>query len=227
MNTKIEQARIDYLRARDTLRNVAPEIADGFLDPAQSITPSTKEYEPGSKTFPELKRTSSAARKGRKKAARKERGIFEKVPGSEVWWIRYSDATGRIRREKAGLKQAAITLYRKRKTEVLQGRQLPETIRRREVLLVELLADAAEHIQHYYRGQRLDADGKDYRYKTLKTIAMTCRYAHLAPQHQLEAISKLDGWGQEFSRLTDTKTDTGDYCGSVDAQIEVAQPLLQ
>jgi site-specific recombinase XerD len=32
-----------------------------------------------------------------------------------------------------------------------------------------------------------------------KTIAMTCRYAHLAPQHQLDAVSRLDGWGREPS----------------------------
>jgi integrase len=30
-----------------------------------------------------------------------------------------------------------------------------------------------------------------------KTIAMTCRYAHLAPSHQLEAVRRLDTWGQK------------------------------
>lgn len=54
-----------------------------------------------------------------KKEAKKIRGIYERVPGSDVWWIRYSDATGRIRREKAGLRGAAINLLAKRKTEVL------------------------------------------------------------------------------------------------------------
>ncbi len=42
-----------------------------------------------------------------------------------------------------------------------------------------------------------------------KTIAMTCRYAHLAPKHQLEAISRLDGWGR-----TDTRTDTEAFQGN-------------
>jgi hypothetical protein len=28
------------------------------------------------------------------------RGVFEKVPGSGVWWIRFADAMGCIRREK-------------------------------------------------------------------------------------------------------------------------------
>ncbi|HUZ47717.1 MAG TPA: hypothetical protein VMW54_13860, partial [Terriglobia bacterium] len=48
------------------------------------------------------------------KTRRKVRGIYEKMPGSDVWWIRYADSMGRIRREKAGPKGAAITLYRKR-----------------------------------------------------------------------------------------------------------------
>jgi hypothetical protein len=49
--------------------------------------------------------------------ARNPRGVFEKVKGSGVWWIRYGDTDGRLRREKAGTKAVAIKLYRKRKQE--------------------------------------------------------------------------------------------------------------
>ncbi len=70
------------------------------------------------------------------------RGVFEKIPGSGVWWIRYSDAMGRIRREKAGPKGAALTLYRKRKTEVLQRKKLPENLRAPMVSFAEIAADA-------------------------------------------------------------------------------------
>jgi integrase len=38
------------------------------------------------------------------------RGIFEKAPGSGIWWIRFNDAQGRYRREKAGTKGMAIDL---------------------------------------------------------------------------------------------------------------------
>ena len=65
--------------------------------------------------------------KAETKARRNPRGVFEKVPGSGVWWIRYADATGRIRREKAGTKSAALTLYRKRKTEVYKERNSRRT----------------------------------------------------------------------------------------------------
>ena len=80
-----------------------------------------------------------------KKQGKKVRGTYEKVPGSGVWWIRYSDTTGRIRREKAGLKQTAETLYRKRKTEVLQGKKLPETMRQSNVAFSKIADEALEH----------------------------------------------------------------------------------
>jgi site-specific recombinase XerD len=75
----------------------------------------------------------------------KQRGIFEKHPGSGVHWIRYADGTGHIRREKAGSKSAALTLYRKRKTEVLEGRKLPENLRRINVAFEEIARDALEY----------------------------------------------------------------------------------
>src|ERR1700685_1859074 len=70
------------------------------------------------------------------------RGVFEKVRNSGEWWIRYADAMGRLRREKAGAKSAALTLYRKRKTEALQGKKLPENLRTRTVGFAELAHDA-------------------------------------------------------------------------------------
>lgn len=38
-----------------------------------------------------------------------------------------------------------------------------------------------------------------------KTISMTVRYSHLAPQHQLSAVDRLDNHSAE---PTDTTTDT-------------------
>jgi integrase len=75
----------------------------------------------------------------------KVRGIFEKVKGSGTWWIRYHDSTGKLRREKAGAKAMAIALYQKRKTEALQGKKLPETLRRRDVTFSELVTDALDY----------------------------------------------------------------------------------
>lgn len=73
---------------------------------------------------------------------KKTRGVFEKIPGSGVWWICYFDAQGRRRREKVGSKSAAIALVEKRRTTVREGGKLPEKLRARPVTVNEL-ADAA------------------------------------------------------------------------------------
>ena len=52
----------------------------------------------------------------------KQRGIYEREPGSGVWWIVYFDQFGKRRREKAGSKSIAIKLYGKRKQQVLEGK---------------------------------------------------------------------------------------------------------
>ncbi len=85
-----------------------------------------------------------------------KRGIYERNPGTDVWWIRYADASGRVRREKAGTTGAAVTLYRKRKTEVLQDKKLPETLRTRIVRFSELAADARKYVKDHNRGQHVD-----------------------------------------------------------------------
>jgi len=72
------------------------------------------------------------------------RGVFERVPGSGVWFIRYTDASGRLRKEKAGWsKRLALDLYRKRKTEAKAGKEFPQ--RQRQVRFKELAADMEEY----------------------------------------------------------------------------------
>src|ERR1035438_8672961 len=80
------------------------------------------------------------------------RGTYEKEPGTGIWWIRYADSAGRIRREKVGNKGAAIKLYAKRKTQVLQGTKLPENFRAKPVEMRVLIADALEHCRNNNRG---------------------------------------------------------------------------
>jgi site-specific recombinase XerD len=56
----------------------------------------------------------------------KQRGVFEKIPGSGVWWVRYADSSGRIHREKAGPRGDAVKLYTIRKSDALHGKKLPD-----------------------------------------------------------------------------------------------------
>jgi len=84
----------------------------------------------------------AGAKKRRARAGKPDRGIFEKVSGSGVWWIRYVDAQGRYRREKAGTWGNADKLLTKRKNEALQGKKLPETLRCAPVTFREIAAGA-------------------------------------------------------------------------------------
>lgn len=72
------------------------------------------------------------------------RGLYEKVPDSGVWWIRWTDSKGQLHREKAGRKSDAITLINKRRTEVIQKAKLPEKFRTK-VTFGSLCDDALEH----------------------------------------------------------------------------------
>jgi site-specific recombinase XerD len=77
------------------------------------------------------------------KSRRNPRGVFQRVSGKKSpWWIRYISAQGRFCREKAGTKSAAIDLYRKRKNEALEGKKLPEKLRRATVTFAEIAMDA-------------------------------------------------------------------------------------
>jgi site-specific recombinase XerD len=95
---------------------------------------------------------------------KKYRGIYERELGSDVWWIRYADATGKIRREKAGPKGTAIMLYQKRKTEILQGKKLPESLRQRTASFAELVQDTLAYSKANKRSYQDDV----YRMKRLE-----------------------------------------------------------
>jgi len=108
-------------------------------------------------------RVLTPSSKTTREKGRNPRGVFEKVPGSGEWWIRHVDAQGRYRREKAGTKGAAIDLYRKRKQQALEGRKLPEKLRRAAVSFAEIAGDALAYSKTHKLSHRDDA----YRMKRL------------------------------------------------------------
>jgi site-specific recombinase XerD len=72
------------------------------------------------------------------------RGVYERVPGSGIWWIRWTDSNGKLHREKVGRRSDAIALVQKRRTETLQKKKLPEQFRPK-VRFNSLCDDAIEH----------------------------------------------------------------------------------
>jgi integrase len=86
----------------------------------------------------------------------KQRGIFEKQPGSGIWWICYFDQFGKKRREKAGTKSVAVKLYGKRKQQVLEGKKLPEIFRKPSVDFAQLADDALAYSKRNKRSYKTD-----------------------------------------------------------------------
>lgn len=86
--------------------------------------------------------------KPQRRTGRNPRGVFQR---NGKWWIRYFDAQGRLRREKAGTWEAAKKLVDKRRDEALKGRKLPETLRRATVTFPEIARDALEYSKTHKR----------------------------------------------------------------------------
>ena len=115
------------------------------------------------------------------------RGIFERPNRSGVWWIRYADAQGREHREKAGTKGMALALYRKRKTEALAGKKLPESIRKRPILFSDIAAAGLEWSKDHKASWQSDVG----RFKKLNSILGQRPAEQITPQELEAALRKL------------------------------------
>src|ERR1041384_2401643 len=86
----------------------------------------------------------------------KQRGIFEKQPGSGIRWICDFDQFGKKRRERAGTKSVAIKLYGKRKQQVLEDKKLPELFRKPSINFGQLSDDALAYSERNKRSYKTD-----------------------------------------------------------------------
>jgi integrase len=92
-----------------------------------------------------------------------QRGIYERVKGSGIWWIRWTDAEGHKRREKAGSHGVAKRLLLNRQAEKLKGVKLPDNLRAKSITFGALCDDALKRSaaensakQTYELGLRID-----------------------------------------------------------------------
>jgi hypothetical protein len=123
----------------------------------------------------------------------KQRGVFEKVPGSKAWWICYYDQFGKKHREKAGTKSAAITLYRKRKQQALEGKKLPETLRQPLVTFGQIAKDALAYSKRNKRSYRTDVP----RFARLKKWFGSCVADEITPKEiesRLARVALAEKW---------------------------------
>jgi len=117
------------------------------------------------------------------------RGIYEREPGSGVWWICYFDRFGKRHREKAGTKSVAIKLYRKRKQHVLEGKKLPESFRKPSVNFRQLVEDALAYSKRNKRSYKTDMP----RFPSMKEWFGSYPAEELTPQE----IEKTLAWAAE------------------------------
>lgn len=96
----------------------------------------------------------------------RERGIYFRVRkfGTQKregqrgdWWICYADQYGRMHHEKVGPKSLAEEAYRKRKTQIKEGRFFPEMLRERPKLFDELAEDFLSYAKVNKRSHENDA----------------------------------------------------------------------
>lgn len=88
-----------------------------------------------------------------RRASAKATGVWEKVPGSGIWWIRYRE-NGVLHREKVGRKSDAIALYQQRKSSIRAGAKLPANMRLASVRFQSLADEILLFSQHHHRDQR-------------------------------------------------------------------------
>ncbi|HSY66830.1 MAG TPA: hypothetical protein VK829_19730, partial [Terriglobales bacterium] len=134
----------------------------------------------------------------------KQRGVFEKVPGSGEWWICYFDQTGRRRREKAGTKSAAIQLYRKRKQQILEGVKLPEKLRRRAVPFAEIAKDTLEYSKATKVEEAYRIDG--WKMETILTWFRGRSAEEITPQDIERKLTTLGDTGLKPATLNRYRT---------------------
>ena len=107
-------------------------------------------------------------------AKARARGVFwrDSRKGTQVhpqtrargdWYIRYTDEHGKLHKERVGPRALAIELYRKRKTEIREGRFFPKPIPKRVVLFDEI----AEDFLAYSREHKRSAENDEARMRRL------------------------------------------------------------
>jgi len=89
----------------------------------------------------------------RKPRQEKRKGIFERVKGSNIWWIRYTNEQGKRVAAKVGTFAAAVHVYERRTAAIRLGVLLPNSPRR-GVKFSELVADAIKFSEKHHRASK-------------------------------------------------------------------------
>jgi site-specific recombinase XerD len=89
----------------------------------------------------------------RKPKKQKHRGVFERVKGSNIWWIRYTNERGKRITSKVGTFAAAVHVYEQRTAAIRLGVLLPHSPRR-GVKFSDLVTDASKFAEKHHRASK-------------------------------------------------------------------------
>ena len=89
----------------------------------------------------------------RKPKQEKHKGVFQRVKGSGIWWIRYTNEQGKRVASKVGTFSAAVRVYDHRTTAIRLGILLPNSPRR-GAKFSELVADAIKFSEKHHRASK-------------------------------------------------------------------------
>jgi integrase len=89
----------------------------------------------------------------RKQIIEKHKGVYEKYPGSDIWWIRYTKDGKRVT-ESIGRHSDAVTIYQQRMTEKRTGELIPIGKSARGVKFASLVDAALTFSEGNHRDQR-------------------------------------------------------------------------
>jgi hypothetical protein len=89
----------------------------------------------------------------RRPEQKKHKGIFERMKGSGIWWIRYTNEQGKRVASKVGTYSAAVKIYDQRTTEIRLGILLPHSPRR-GTKFSELVTDAIKFSEKHHRASK-------------------------------------------------------------------------
>ncbi len=126
------------------------------------------------------------------------RGLWERLPSSGIWWIRYRDHDGKLHREKVGSKSNAIKLLNKRRNDRRVGVKMPENIRAAPIRFGE--------IADYITGEFTQAHHEDTRNIKQRLGKLTEYFG----EHAAESIKpeEIDRW---LTRNTSTAGTANRY----------------
>ena len=100
---------------------------------------------------------------------KKVRGVFERVKGSSVWWIRYTDQHHKKHREKVASHKQAVAVLAQRQKDVDLGRYDPDWVegKRKKVLFSEVAKERNEYSQRL-KGHANDSSRMEWWNKKFK-----------------------------------------------------------